>query len=120
MKNNPRYLAIQILRKRQATREPVDSIMEQLLQETELPDSRDNQLVMAIVYGVLRRQRFLDAILADFSSHPLKKMKPMTLQALRVGLFQLCFMDRIPPSAVVNETVKALRSAKQPKWLTGF
>jgi len=44
----------------------------------------------------------------------------MTLQALRVGLFQICFMDRIPPSAAVNETVKALRSAKQPKWLTGF
>ena len=120
MQTNPRYLAIQILRKRQETREPVDSIMDQVLQDSELPDSRDNQLVMAIVYGVLRWQRFLDAILADFSSHPLKKMKPMTLQALRVGLFQLCFMDRIPPSAAVNETVKALRSAKQPKWLTGF
>lgn len=120
MQNNPRYLAIQILCTHQATKEPVDSTMEQVLQEAELPDSRDNQLVMAIVYGVLRWQRFLDAILADFSSHPLKKMKAMTLQALRVGLFQLCFMDRIPPSAAVNETVKALRSAKQPKWLTGF
>jgi 16S rRNA (cytosine967-C5)-methyltransferase len=120
MKNNPRYLTIQILCKRQATREPVDSIMEQLLQQADLQDSRDNQLVMAIVYGVLRWQRFLDAVLVDFSSHPLQKMKPMTLQALRVGLFQLCFMDRIPPSAAVNETVKALRSARQPKWLTGF
>lgn len=120
MKSNPRYLAIHILCKRHSSKEPVDSIMEQVLQETELPDSRDNQLVMAIVYGVLRWQRFLDAVLANFSSHPLKKMKPMTLQALRVGLFQLCFMDRIPPSAAVNETVKALRSAKQPKWLTGF
>ncbi|MBC8318688.1 MAG: 16S rRNA (cytosine(967)-C(5))-methyltransferase, partial [Desulfobulbaceae bacterium] len=120
MENNPRYLAIQILCTRQETKEPIDALMEQVLQKTELADSRDNQLVMAVVYGVLRWQRFLDSILADFSSHPLKKMKPMTLQALRVGLFQLCFMDRIPPSAAVNETVKALRSAKQPKWLTGF
>jgi 16S rRNA (cytosine967-C5)-methyltransferase len=120
MQNNPRYLAIQVLCKRQTTKEPIDSIMDQMLQQAELPDSRDNQLVMAIVYGVLRWQRFLDAVLTDFSSHPLKKMKTMTLQALRVGLFQLCFMDRIPPSAAVNETVKALRSAKQPKWLTGF
>jgi len=54
MKNNPRYLAIQVLCKRQATKEPVDTIMEQALQEAELPDTRDNQLVMAIVYGVLR------------------------------------------------------------------
>lgn len=94
--------------------------MDEMLQQTSLSDPRDNQLIMALVYGVLRRQSCLDALLSEFSSHPLGKMKNMTLQALRVGLYQLCFMDRIPPSAAVNETVKALRSARQPKWLTGF
>jgi len=120
MKDNPRYLAIQILRKRQSTKEPVDSIMEQLLQEANLPDSRDNQLVMAMVYGVLRQQRLLDALVAHYSRHPIGKMKNLTLQALRLGLYQLCFMERIPDSAAVNETVKALRQARQPKWLISF
>ena len=98
----------------------MDQVRDEFLKKTEPANPKDSQLVTALVYGVLRHQRYLDAILADFSRHPLKKMKLLTLQALRVGLFQLCFMDRIPPSAAVNETVKALRSAKQPKWITGF
>jgi 16S rRNA (cytosine967-C5)-methyltransferase len=47
-------------------------------------------------------------------------MQNRTLQALRVGLYQLFFMDRIPASAAINETVDALKKARQPKWLTGF
>ncbi len=116
----PRHLAITILSKRQETGLPVDQIRDQLVDQAEETNRKDIQLVTAIVYGVLRQQRLLDSIIADFSKHPLKKMKNLTLQALRVGLFQLCFMDRIPASAAVNETVKALRTARQPKWLTGF
>lgn len=94
--------------------------MEQELNQAGLTDSRDSHLVMALVYGVLRQQRYLDAVLSRFSSHPLPKMKPFTLQALRLGAFQLLFLDRVPPSAAVNETVKAMRKAGQPKWLTGY
>ncbi|OKY73712.1 MAG: 16S rRNA (cytosine(967)-C(5))-methyltransferase [Desulfobulbaceae bacterium DB1] len=119
MKTNPRALSIKILCRRQETGHPVDQVMEQLL-TAEPCSPQDRQLVMAIVFGVLRRQRYLDFILAGVSRHPLAKMKNLTLQALRVGLYQLAFMDRIPPSAAVNETVAALRAARQPKWLTGF
>lgn len=116
----PRQLAITILYKRHDTGQPVDQIRDDLLSSLAALNPKDRRLVTAIVYGVLRQQRLLDNILADFSKHPLKKMKNLTLQALRVGLFQLCFMDKIPSSAAVNETVKALRNARQPKWLTGF
>ncbi len=120
MQTNPRHLAITILCQRQETGQPVDLIRDNILNKAMPANAKDSQLVTALVYGVLRWQRFLDAILQDFSSHPLAKMKNLTLQALRVGLFQLCFMDRIPPSAAVNETVKALKESRQPKWLTGF
>ncbi|MCJ7604204.1 MAG: 16S rRNA (cytosine(967)-C(5))-methyltransferase RsmB, partial [Desulfobulbaceae bacterium] len=120
MKANPRHLAITILCQRQETGQPVDLIRDNILKKAMPAGAKDAQLVTALVYGVLRWQRYLDAILQDFSSHPLRKMKNLTLQALRVGLFQLCFMDRIPPSAAVNETVKALKESRQPKWLTGF
>ena len=116
----PRQLAITILCKRQETGLPVDQIRDQLVENSQEASRKDRQLVTALVYGVLRQQRVLDSILTDFSKHPLKKMKNLTLQALRVGIFQLCFMDRVPASAAVNETVKALRAARQPKWLTGF
>ena len=119
-KANARLLAIDILCQRQETGQPVDQIRDQVLQQALLPERKDAHLVMALVYGVLRRQRYLDAILQDFSSHPLPKMKNLTLQALRVGLFQLCCMDRIPPSAAINETVNALKESRQPRWLTGF
>ncbi|MBI4793744.1 MAG: 16S rRNA (cytosine(967)-C(5))-methyltransferase RsmB [Deltaproteobacteria bacterium] len=119
-KANARLLAIDILCQRQETGQPVDQIRDQVLQQALLPERKDAQLVMALVYGVLRRQRYLDAILQNFSSHPLPKMKNLTLQALRVGLLQLCCMDRIPPSAAINETVNALKESRQPRWLTGF
>lgn len=120
MQTNPRHLAIAILCQRQETGQPVDLIRDNILKKATPASAKDTQLVTALVYGVLRWQRYLDAILQDFSSHPLLKMKNLTIQALRVGLFQLCFMDRIPPSAAVNETVKALKESRQPKWLTGF
>jgi 16S rRNA (cytosine967-C5)-methyltransferase len=119
-KANARLLAIDILCQRQETGQPVDQIRDRVLQHALPRERKDAQLVMALVYGVLRRQRFLDAILQDFSSHPLPKMKNLTLQALRVGLLQLCCMDRIPPSAAINETVNALKESRQPRWLTGF
>lgn len=119
MQSTPRHLAIKILCRRQDSGNPVDQIMDQLVSDR-LCCAQDRQLVMAIVYGVLRHQRYLDFLLARVSRHPLTRMKPMTLQALRVGLFQLVFMDRIPPPAAVNETIKALHAARQPKWLVGF
>jgi 16S rRNA (cytosine967-C5)-methyltransferase len=102
------------------SQEPLDQVLEAMLSSETLDDPRDRQLVMALVYGVVRWQGYLDAIIQKFSSHPLHNMKPLTLAALRVGLYQLIFLDRIPESAAINETVQALKSARQPKWLTGF
>ena len=117
---SPRYIAIEILCNWEENRLPVDQIMEKCFSSMILDDPRDRQLSMSLVYGVIRWQRYLDWVLGDFSKHPLNKMKSRTLQALRVGLFQLLFLDRIPPSAAINETVQALKDMKQPKWLTGF
>ncbi len=120
MSKSPRYIAIEILCNWEENRLPVDQIMEKCFSSMILDDPRDRQLSMSLVYGVIRWQGYLDWVLGDFSKHPLNKMKSRTLQALRVGLFQLLFLDRIPPSAAINETVQALKDMKQPKWLTGF
>jgi len=116
--NNARALSLEILLLRERSFQPVDQLLDQEL--ARLHDPRDRQLATALTLGVLRWQGYLDRILAGLSRHPLERMKPLTLNVLRLGCFQLLFMDRIPAAAAVNESVNLLKSRNQPRWLTGF
>jgi len=98
---------------------PLELVVTEVLRQP-LADARDLQFCRALVYGVVCWRGYLDALLSKLSSHPLAKMKPLTLQALRCGLYQLVSMDRVPASAAINETIGLLKEAGQPKWLTGF
>jgi 16S rRNA (cytosine967-C5)-methyltransferase len=113
-----RALAIRCLVAQQRGKDPVDQVFADQLRRHPLPDERDRQLAMALVYGVLRHGQELDTLLQAASKTKLAKLDPLVLQALRCGLFQLLFMDRVPASAAVNETVQAL--GRQPQWLKGF
>ena len=70
----------------------------------------DSALLTALVYGVLERLITLDYNIALYLHQPLKKLKPEVLIALRIGAYQLLFMDRIPESAAVNESVKLVKN----------
>lgn len=115
---NSRYSAVDVLCRWQQSAQAIDPILEQAV--VPLTDLRDRQLLKAIVFGVLRNYSLLDWVVAKYAKQPLKKIKNPVLQALRVGIYQLLFMDRVPPSAAINETIKALKSLKQPRWITGF
>lgn len=65
----------------------------------------DRALYTALVYGVIERAITLDHIITQYSARPLDTIDPETRCALRLGLYQLTFMDRIPPHAAVSETV---------------
>lgn len=79
----------------------------------------DRNLFRDIVYGVLENQIFLDSIIKDLSKVRFNKIHPMILQILRVGLYQVYFLDRIPESAAVNESVKLAKKYGH-KGTTGF
>ena len=66
---------------------------------------QDRALTTALVYGVLERKLTLDYQIASLSSRPFEQIAPDALTALRMGLYQLAFLDRIPVHAAVNETV---------------
>ncbi len=68
--------------------------------------------VCNLVYGVVERKITLDYILTQFLSQPLKKLNPQVLTILRMGTYQLKFMDKVPVSAAVNESVKLVKKAK--------
>lgn len=68
--------------------------------------------VCNLVYGVIERKITLDYILSQFLSQPIKKLNPQVLTILRMGTYQLKFMDKVPVSAAVNESVKLVKKAK--------
>jgi 16S rRNA (cytosine967-C5)-methyltransferase len=66
----------------------------------------DRAFITQIVFGVLRWRNRLDWMIAQVSNRPLTKIAPWILNILRLGVYQLLFLDRVPESAAVNESVK--------------
>lgn len=71
----------------------------------------DRGLCHEIVLGVLRRQIYLDRVVTTLA--PYKKLDLEVLIALRLGLYQLLFLERIPDHAIVNESVALVSRAKK-------
>ncbi|MEF2248459.1 MULTISPECIES: 16S rRNA (cytosine(967)-C(5))-methyltransferase RsmB [unclassified Paenibacillus] len=78
------------------------------LQESSLSRA-DAALATELVYGTLQRQLTLDYWLAQFVAKGLRKLEPWVHQLLRLSLYQLLFLDRIPAHAAVNEAVSIAR-----------
>lgn len=75
----------------------------------------DKAFATALIYGVLDRKITLDYVIKSFVKTPLKKLSPFTLNNLRVALYQIMFMDKIPESAAVNEAVKLVKKSKESR-----
>lgn len=114
-----RFLAVHCLVKWEKERQAVQPSIESIIYGSSLAGS-ERQLSVHLVLGVLRQLQYLDAVIGRFARHPLHKMKPLLRMSLRVGVYQLLFLDRIPESAAVNETVKVLKASKQPRWIINF
>jgi 16S rRNA (cytosine967-C5)-methyltransferase len=65
----------------------------------------DQSLSRELIYGCTRQKRFLDHHLASFCAKPYQKLPVEIHIALRLGLYQMLFLDRIPAHAAVNESV---------------
>ena len=78
-----------------------------------LADERDRALAAAIVIGTLRWRARLDHLLAQASARPLSSLDPAVLEILRLSLFQLLFLERVPASAVVDDAVSMTRRARK-------
>ncbi|HMG35531.1 MAG TPA: 16S rRNA (cytosine(967)-C(5))-methyltransferase RsmB [Blastocatellia bacterium] len=72
----------------------------------------DRRLVYELTLGVLRRQSTLDYFIARYSKRPVDKIDLPVLIALRLGVYQLRFLSRIPPSAAVNESVSLVKQSR--------
>ncbi|QTA93507.1 16S rRNA (cytosine(967)-C(5))-methyltransferase RsmB [Desulfonema magnum] len=120
MANNARQTALFILNTLDKKRTPLlDNILEDVLDQDSPLSRRDRSLLYALVYGVLRWRGSLDWIIGYFSKTRLNKIDHRVLNVLRIGLFQMIYLDRIPVSAAVNTSVEMTKSFAAP-WVVRF
>jgi 16S rRNA (cytosine967-C5)-methyltransferase len=81
-----------------------------------LPESQlskeDRSLAQEITLGVLRWQLTLDHFIERYSGRPVSELDLPVLVALRIGLYQLRFLERIPPSAAVHQAVTLVKQSR--------
>ena len=93
-------------------------LLDNLLKSGDLGPA-DRALASRLFYGVIERRLTLDYVLAACSTVPIKKMHPCVTEILRCGIYQLLYMDKIPPSAAVSEAVNLTKALRQPR-ASGF
>jgi 16S rRNA (cytosine967-C5)-methyltransferase len=75
-------------------------------------DERDRAFAMQLAYGTVRHVRTLDHAIETLGKRPVRKLDPAVRAALRLGAYQLAFMDAVPVHAAVNESVELVRRAQ--------
>lgn len=102
---NARELAINVLYKVEFGEGYSNVTLDKELNKSDLEDV-DKAFASELVYGVLTWKITLDEIIKMYSSIKIKKISPWILNILRIGIYQIAFLDKIPESAAVNESVK--------------
>ena len=100
-----RQLAVKVLYEVQKNSAFVSLELKKQLGESDL-SNQDKAFATELVYGVLKNRTRLDFIISKYSKQKLKKISEWILNILRIGVYQIVFLDKIPQSAAVNESVK--------------
>jgi 16S rRNA (cytosine967-C5)-methyltransferase len=106
---NPRQIAARILSQRQTSGEFTENLLETALASARLSPA-DRGLCHELVCGVVRWLATLDCLIAR-KTDPARQQRPALVNLLRLGLYQIFWLDRIPPHAAVHETVELARQA---------
>jgi len=111
MTSPARVAALRALLAIEAGRQDLPAALEQA--RASLGDDRDRSLAAAIVHGTLRWQRTCDHLIAHFARRPPDTLDADVRLILRLALFQLLRLDRVPASAVVDDAVELTRTIRK-------
>ncbi|MDQ0416471.1 16S rRNA (cytosine967-C5)-methyltransferase [Croceifilum oryzae] len=121
-KNNQRQsardVALDILIQYESKEAFSNLLLNQSLERSQL-EPRDKRLVTELVYGVIQRQNSLDWVIDKLISRGSKSVEPWVRQLLRMGLYQMIYLDKIPERAAVHETVE-IAKARGHKGISGL
>lgn len=95
-----------------------DIVLDRVLRQAKV-SSMDRRLITELVYGSVRRQRTLDALIDQFAKKPAQQQPPDLRLILHLGLYQLRYLNQIPAAAAVDTTVELTKS-NGFKGLAGF
>ncbi|MGO9018453.1 MAG: 16S rRNA (cytosine(967)-C(5))-methyltransferase RsmB [Syntrophobacteraceae bacterium] len=109
-----RTLAYQILLHLEQKASHPDRLIRTALERHSQLDERDRALLTELVYGVVRWQGRLDWHIDELSTTRPDKIAPAVRVLLRLALYQILFLDRIPDHAAVNDTVDIAKSSQPP------
>ena len=116
---NTRELILEILLEVTEKGQYSHLVIRSVLDKYQYLDKRERAFLTRVAEGTIQRQIELDYILDQFSKVKVRKMKPVIRAILRMGVYQLKYMDSVPASAACNEAVK-LAKKKGVGQLSGF
>ena len=106
-----RRIAFDVLRRVEAQGGFAADLLHQQLGKT--IKREDASLATELTLGVLRSQRLLDFLIQDQARRPVEDLDLEALLALRLGLYQMRYLTRVPPSAAVNESVELVKQSRK-------
>jgi len=112
--SGPRGTAVKIINRVERTDSYLEKVLDAELRSSDLNDP-DKGLLNELVHGVLRWQHRLDWVLNGFSHGNFSKAEINVKNTLRVALYQILFLNRIPHSAAVNEGVEFIKRIRGEK-----
>ncbi|MGE5840042.1 MAG: 16S rRNA (cytosine(967)-C(5))-methyltransferase RsmB [Deltaproteobacteria bacterium] len=117
--DTPRDLALRVLN--DLSRKPGFSagLLDHLFRARPDLEERDRAFISQLVQGAIRWRGRLDWTIRQASNVSLKRISPPVLNILRLALYQVLFLDRVPESAAVNEAVKQAKKG-QPPYVVSF
>ncbi len=115
---DPRRAAVTALLRIQEQGGYSNIVLDDLLDRLELPNAQ-RATTARLVYGVIERRLTLDYLLNQTSTTPVKKMDATVREILRVGVYQLVFMQSVPSFAAINESVSLVKTMGLAR-LSGF
>ena len=107
--NNQRHIAISVLIEINQQGAYNNIALRRALDSCTEWQPHQRAFVTELVNGTLRNQMLIDFVIDSFSRKPAAKMKPFIRELLRTAVYQINWMDKVPPSAAVNEAVKLAR-----------
>ncbi len=119
MIKNPRHIALNVLLFWHKASHTLDKSLENYSEEISSLSKKDRSLCNALIFGVLRHRESIDWIIIAFSKIPFEKINITPLYLLRIALFQIMYMDRIPAFAAINTTID-ISKKRSGKKTAGF
>lgn len=109
--SNPRVTAVEILTKLEKSDGYVDKTLQAFLEQSSFT-LRDNNLLSELVRGCVRYRLTLDTIIQEHLSNKQLSLHSIVKNSLRIAVYQLVYLSKIPANAAVNESVQIVKRKK--------